>query len=78
MALRAKCGSWREVVSDVRSARVFKEAFEEMASINLLSSSLIRESSSSCSFILFLDPESDDGGAIECKREKMDGKRGPT
>ena len=66
----------------MRSTREFKEAFEEMASINLVSSSFIRESTSSCSFMVFLDLESDDGGAIACKREKeknnMDGKTGPT
>jgi hypothetical protein len=75
--LRAKCGSWREAARDVRSAREFKEAFEEMASINLLSSSFIRESSPSCSFILFLDLESDDGGAIGKKKKNMDGESGP-
>ena len=54
----------------MRSARGFKEAFEDMASVNLFSSSLIREPSSSCSLILFLEPESDDGGAMnKCGRE---------
>jgi len=67
--LRTKRGSWKEVARDVRSARKFKEVFEEMVSINLLSSSFIRESSSSCSFILFfLDPESDDGGAMQKRK----------
>jgi hypothetical protein len=65
MALRTECGSCREAARVMRSARGFKEAFEEMASVNLFSSSLICEPSSSCSFILFLDLESDDGGAIE-------------
>jgi len=64
MALRTKRGSWREAARDMRSAREFKEAFEEMASVSLFSSPFICESWSSCSFILFLDPESDDGGTI--------------
>jgi len=51
----------------MRSAREFKEAFEEMDSVSLFSSSFMYESS--CSFVLFLDPESD-GGTIAKEREK--------
>ena len=76
MALRTKRGSWKELARDVRSARKFKEVFEEMASINLLSSSFIRESSSSCSFILFLDPESDDGRAMQKRKDGRTEKPG--
>ena len=69
MALRTDCGLWRETVRDMRSARRFNEALEDMESFILSSSSFMNESS--CNFNLFLDPER------EPESEAITGNSGP-